>query len=254
MTCDALGNQVTAPEDDLVTMITPPDGQYIPLPDLQQRSHLCDFKYVAKLLGKYVAEVSLRGAPLKGSPLAFDVRAGSPDVKMSRLTPPGPPPLFAGIDYELIVDSVDRFGNECGVGGHHVTAQLGSVGLSRQSLPPGQDEHLEVEDRGNGTYVFKLNIKSPCELKVIVSVVDGKEASDFAPVTLSFTTEQWVVAKQERDARRSIDSSSATVELSAAMNAVAFANKLKRRASSKQVTTEPALSSSADVISDAYEA
>lgn len=233
-TCDALGNAVAAAEGDVKACITLPDEQQVQLE--ARLGQQCDFLYTPKLLGKYVAHVTIHGTPLSGSPLTFDVLAGVPDAKMSRMTLPGPPPLFAGVDYQIHLVSVDRYGNECGVGGAQFIAELGSIGLSRQNLPPGQDQRLEVEDFGQGTYAFKLNIKSPCELKVTISLVDGKNISEFAPATLAFTTEQWMAAKQERDARRSTDSGAAnqsaggSVDLGAAMQAVAFAKKLKRRA------------------------
>ena len=70
---------------------------------------------------------------------------------------------------------------------------------------------------------LKLNIKSPCDLKVLVSVlkekpltqgavIDPKNVSEFSPINLSFTTLKVWTAKQEREARRA--SSCNTRELS----------------------------------------
>ena len=80
-------------------------------------------------------------------------------------------------------------------------------------MPPGQDTNVDVEDRGDGTYSFKLLIKSPCDLKLIISVlkekpisatavVDPKNVMEFAPISLSITSVKAYQAKQEREARR----------------------------------------------------
>ena len=163
-------------------------------------------RYTPKLLGHYSCTIKLSGAPICGSPITFDVLAGTADTKTSRIVPPEPP-CFAGTNYELVLITVDRFGNECTKGGALISGKL-----QGSNMPPGQDPNVEVVDKGDGRYIFKLWLKAPADVKLYITIAkpsadpvlaaDPKNMLEFAPVSLSFTSLKALRAKQERDARK----------------------------------------------------
>jgi hypothetical protein len=53
-----------------------------------------------------------------------------------------------------------QFGNDCTKGGTTVVGRL-----TGSNLPPGQETNIPVDDRGNGTYILHLVIKSPSEAR-----------------------------------------------------------------------------------------
>ena len=163
-------------------------------------------RYTPKLLGHYSCTIKLSGSPICGSPIMFDVLAGTADTKTSRIVPPEPP-CFAGTNYELVLITVDRFGNECTKGGALISGKL-----QGSNMPPGQDPNVEVVDKGDGRYIFKLWLKAPADVKLYITIAkpsadpvlaaDPKNMLEFAPVSLSFTSLKALRAKQERDARK----------------------------------------------------
>ena len=207
---DQFGNPVAAKAGELSCVLVQPGEQQVALDFVTQvRGDVTSYevRYTPKILGKYAVHISLCDTPITGSPLLFETLAGMPDTKTSRFKVPEPP-LFSQEPYDLILTSVDKYGNECGTGGACFQAKL-----SGSNLPPGQDVNVEVEDMGDGTYAFKLLIKSPSDLKLLISVlkikpisptaiVDPKDISEFAPIALSFTSVKAYQAKQEREARK----------------------------------------------------
>ena len=55
-----------------------------------------EVRYTPKLLGRYLAQITLRERPIQGSPLLFEALAGMPDTKTSRFVLPEAP-LFAQV-------------------------------------------------------------------------------------------------------------------------------------------------------------
>ena len=127
MVRDRWGNHVSAPESPLEMIVTlPPAGSNtasteddapegapretmrVPIEE-QPRGDIVTFegKFTPKVLGPYEVNLLLGGEPITGSPLVFEVLAGLPDVKTSRLVLPEPP-LFSGENYELVLISVDK--------------------------------------------------------------------------------------------------------------------------------------------------
>jgi len=115
--------------------------------------------------------------------------------------------LFSQTPYEILLISVDKFGNHCTHGGAFIQAKLHG-----SNLPPGQETNVEVEDREDGTYALKLLVKSPADLKCLVSVLkekpvsataiqDPKNVSEFPPLMLNVTSEKAHQFKLEREAR-----------------------------------------------------
>ena len=151
-------------------------------------SNAFDFRYTPKLLGQYSAEVTLMGHPITGSPVLFDVLAGVPDVKFSRLIPPEPP-LLSESPYQILLVAIDKFGNECGTGGADFQAELSSP-----NLPPGQPQP-EVVDRGDGTYAISFCLKTSCEVNVCITLATEQrrkkeDRESFPPLPLSFQSAQ----------------------------------------------------------------
>lgn len=143
----------------------------------------------------YQSEVLLGGVPIRGSPITFNVLAGFPDTKMSRCILPDPAPypaLIAGNIYDLTLVTVDRFGNKWYATDHatdflpihypqaraprsddrsprptllawpHRSTKGGVLvrgKLQGPNMPSGQDPDVQVVDKRDGTYVFKVCLK-----------------------------------------------------------------------------------------------
>ena len=111
---------------------------------------------------------------------------------MSRFLFPEPP-LYAGVDYDLVLVTVDKYGNDCSIGGTTLVARI-----TGSNLPPGQETNVDVTDRGDGRYVLRLFLKGPCEFKLVVSmardgqklskleVSDPKNMMEFPPIPFKF--------------------------------------------------------------------
>jgi len=108
--------------------------------------------------------------------------AGEPDVKFSRFVLPDPP-LYATQAYDVVLICHDMYNNTCRIGHAAVTGRL-----QGPNMPPGQDTNVVAEDRGDGTYVLRLTLKGPTDLKLIVSIgrPSPQPNAEFAPINLSF--------------------------------------------------------------------
>jgi len=133
--------------------------------------------------------VTLSDAELTGSPVLFDCLPGIADLSKSHCMVPDPP-LFAHIPYEIVLVTVDRYGNELNAGGANVTGRLQSA-----SMPSGQETNLEVIDSNDGKYRLKLTMLGAAEVKVIVAIAQdkaqqggqqGSGGGDLAPLSLAF--------------------------------------------------------------------
>ena len=133
--------------------------------------------------------VYLAGSPIEGSPVLFECVASLPDVYKSTYTLPvdsegkSVERLYANTPYEIVVRTVDRCGNPLDHGGASVTGRLQSA-----NLPAQQEPVLEVIDCDDGTYRVQIQLRAPCELKVILSI--DKElhprGGEIAPFPLVF--------------------------------------------------------------------
>jgi len=212
---DAFGNVVAAPPGGLKFTLQTSSGQEAEETRTVELESVAllrgdvttyETRYTPKVLGHCSCSITLGGLPMRGSPISFDVLAGVPDTKMSRVVVPEPP-LLAGTHYEVELITVDRFGNECTQGGAIITAKLQGA-----NVPPGHDPNLEVVDNGNGRYIFKAWVKGPSDFKLYISIFkhaidpmavsDPKNVSEFPPMPLNFTTLKALRAKQDREARK----------------------------------------------------
>lgn len=125
---------------------------------------LYEGKFTPKVLGEYALHIALDGTPITGSPLKLSASPGVPDVRTSRFLLPEPP-FAANVDYNVQLITVDKYNNECNMGGATVLGRIVS-----QNLPPGQETTCAVEDMGNGLYNIRLHIKASAEVKLVVSI------------------------------------------------------------------------------------
>ena len=94
-----------------------------------------------KILGFYSMAILLDEKPIRGSPVRFEVLAGTPDVKTSKLVLPEAP-LFPQTEYDLLIVSVDKYGNECTAGGLHPRQAHG-----REPAARAGDQHTGARPR-----------------------------------------------------------------------------------------------------------
>jgi len=206
--CDAFGNSAAAGEgDQLAVMIVDEHGVRTaldPLAHVYGGLTTYEARYQPTSQGKYHVEVSLGGIAVRGSPMAFDVTPGNPDVTKSKCTLPEGP-LFAAFGgttftYDVVIRAIDKYGNECTRGGAVISARLGGP-----NIPQGQDTNVPVEDCNNGTYLLHLALKGPADVKLAITVSgrkrlggDSAEAAEFPPINLSFISRAAFLAKEER--------------------------------------------------------
>ena len=112
--------------------------------------------------------MTLSNDEITGSPVLFDCLPSIADLTKSHCIVPDPP-LFAHVPYEIVLVTVDRYGNELTAGGANVTGRLQSA-----SMPSGQETNLEVIDSNNGKYRLKLTMLGAAEVKVIVAIAQDK--------------------------------------------------------------------------------
>ena len=189
---DKLGNPTAAPDGDLRIELSGPGGLKQELtPSIAVKSGLTsyDVRYEPQTAGPYQMAVYLAGSPIEGSPVMFECVASLPDVYKSTYTLPvdadgkSVERLYANTPYEITVRSVDRCGNPLDHGGATVTGRLQSA-----NLPAQQEPVLEVIDCDDGTYRVQIQLRAPCELKVLLSI--DKElhprGGEMAPFPLVF--------------------------------------------------------------------
>ena len=116
--------------------------------------------------------------------------------------------LYAGVDYDLVLVTVDKYGNDCSIGGTTLVARI-----TGSNLPPGQETNVDVTD-GDGRYVLRLFLKGPCEFKLVVSmardgqklskleVSDPKNMMEFPPIPFKFESSGGRRASMRRARRR----------------------------------------------------
>lgn len=105
--------------------------------------------YTLTISGQYEAHFALNGTPISGSPVIFQVAAAAPSGKRSYVTTPEQPALVK-LPYELLLHTVDRFGNICGIGGARVEGKV--VG--------GSSSACTVVDRKDGTYSLHFTVNA----------------------------------------------------------------------------------------------
>ena len=205
---DKLGNNTAAPEGALFVTVHGPDDEEVELkPNVAIRSGLTnyDVRFEPQLAGCYEMSVLLAGAPIAGSPVKFECIANLPEISKCLYVLPTDPDcpttsLFSQRKYSIFVTCKDRCGNKLDHGGAVVTGRLQSA-----NLPPQQDAVLEVEDKDDGTYEIFILLKAAAELKVIVSIDkdrQGDGGGEFAPIPLSFISEEALKARQAKEAQK----------------------------------------------------
>lgn len=192
------GNQTTLGESDdaLTAKIALPDGsESQPLKLSQQVLANGTTKYElrtdATFQGTHLVHVLLRGVPIKGSPVAFDVVSAHPETQHSKLVHPGIDPCIASNETPTVVSLVtyDRFSNACARGGLLVTGRLQLVKHSAESnvLLMPNNHSVTVDDHGDGTYAIKILIKMTATVKLYVQMDKNLGAAgELPPLTLNF--------------------------------------------------------------------
>lgn len=171
---DQYGNPAAALDGALAIEVVDPSGQTQPLTaTVQMRSGLTTYeaRYEPRIQGDFTANIMLSGAPIKGSPIHFRCEASVPDPTTSYAEIPQSP-YFATIPVDVVLRTVDKFGNKCTRGGHSISGRLMS---GAQALPHGQDATVPVEDRGDGSYVLKMLLITAAEVKLVIVINSEKE-------------------------------------------------------------------------------
>ena len=204
---DQFGNPTAAIESDLRMWIISPDGEHAKLEVATKiiRAAVPSYEVSHEVLqaGDYSAHVYLGDAPIRGSPIAFKVEPSLPDVTRCCCALPEQP-WYTETPYEISLVVADQYGNRCIRGGDEVTARLTSATMSAvQEIP-------QVTDRGDGTYIILVNIMSPCDAKLLITVASGQSqasasraasSGELAPIQMQFVSRKAALAKAEREAR-----------------------------------------------------
>ena len=177
---DEFGNPSKLIEGTMNISLVKPDGSsgelalqtsYVKASGLAQYEVKCD----THLAGKHAMHITLKGEPITGSPVTFDVHPSGPDPEHSVLVPPeGHEALAADYDKPSIVvlKTHDRFGNACAHGGLVPTGRLSLVkqNAADQTLLMPNNHFVAVEDMHDGTYAIKIGIKMPATVKLFINM------------------------------------------------------------------------------------
>jgi len=183
---DCFGNPAAVKDGELRISVQPPDRrpplELAAISEVKGGLTTYEARLEPTLMGEMALSITLSGKQIMGSPFLFHVVAGEPDVKFSRFVLPDPP-LYATQAYDVVLICHDMYNNTCRIGHAAVTGRL-----QGPNMPPGQDTNVVAEDRGDGTYVLRLTLKGPTDLKLIVSIgrPSPQPNAEFAPINLSF--------------------------------------------------------------------
>ena len=157
-------------------------------------------RFEPKQCGDYVAHIELFGSPITGAPVHITCVAAVPDVSKSQFTVPEPP-LFQNEVYDVVLRAVDKYGNACTRGGAAIIGRLQCA-----AMPHGQDSNVPVEDVGDGTYILRVCLVAPADIKLITTINTGKEksekaGSEFPQINMQFqsTKAKDAVKKAEKE-------------------------------------------------------
>ena len=207
---DNFGNPATTTNGELQLELVMPDGATLELDaQCQVKGGLASYeaKYEPRKRGDYLVNITLGDTPIQGSPLAFKVLTGFPDIHKSNFVLPEANPFFSNTLYEIKLITADKYGNRCDRGGAFVVGRL-----SGPNLPTGQEMDVEVTDCDNGTYVLKVLMRAPCEIKILVTASREKPGAagvsmpgannEFPPISMQFVSQKNYELHQEKQKKK----------------------------------------------------
>ena len=201
--CDELGNKTNLPENALHVSLVFPDGSMHVMEEGSQKPVLkmttqtkggittYDVRHDPTHAGDHEMHFSLHGTPILGSPITFKVTEAVADVKMCKITPPSEPTLYSNRTYATLLQTFDRFGNPMSHGGLPVSTrlQLIKAGVHDLTTLMPNNHTVEVDDRGDGTYLVKITlIKIAASLKLFINMDKNipSGGGELPPVQLNF--------------------------------------------------------------------
>lgn len=177
---DEFGNPSKLVDGTMSASLVKPDGgssdlnlqtNYVKTSGQTQYEIKCD----PHMSGKHEMHVKLKGEPITGSPVVFEVYASGPDPEHSRLIPPEDGDALPA-DYDrpsiVVLKTHDRFKNACTHGGLVPTGRLALVKQeSGDQTPLMPNNHFVVaDDLHDGTYAIKVGIKMSATVRLFVNM------------------------------------------------------------------------------------
>ena len=164
-----------------------------------------EVRHDATHAGAHEVHLALRGEPIRGSPVIFDVVAAAADVKSAKLFAPTESPLYSNHTYAVILHTYDRFNNRVLHGGLAVAGRLQLIKKDVNDLTTimPNNHTIEVEDLDDGTYRINVTLlKIAANVKVIVNMDKNIPANggDLPAVTCQFVQREPRSAKELSEA------------------------------------------------------
>jgi len=138
---DAFDNNVTDGSVDFSAVLNGPSNPPVSLQTLP--SGVIAAEYTVTASGLYQLEVSLRGAPIRGSPFTISIKAASADAKQTEVSGDRQRQHEVGITARFSLQLRDRFGNS--VESHDDVIDVTMGGPNNITVEPS------IEDRHDGT-------------------------------------------------------------------------------------------------------
>ena len=130
-----------------------------------------DVRYEVTVAGPHLIHVLLGGQAILGSPLSFYVKPDKPEPPLCKLVPPVDP-LFPDTVHTTVLETYDKFGNQCDVGGLPLSnrLQLMKQGVHDQTTLVPANHTLDFEDKKDGTYHILVSTAMPCVVRLFVNL------------------------------------------------------------------------------------
>ena len=124
---------------------------------------------------QHSAHVLLGGVPINGTPAPFEVKSAAPVPLQSRLVPPpNAEQLVADLEAPTVIllHTCDKYGNACSTGGLRIAGRLNLVKQNANDITilTPSNNHVGVDDLGDGSYAVKVGLLMGCSVKLIVNV------------------------------------------------------------------------------------
>ena len=168
---DQFGNASAAMEGTFVVQMLAPDRtEELELKQLKGLG-LYESSYEVTVKGRHLVHFLLNGEDIVGSPVEYMVSPAGAIAGKSKLHPPKKEPTI-NQQCELLLESIDKYGNKLDRGGARVDARANGPGVS-----PCVSEDLE-----NGTYKISFSAAVVGETRVIVRL----DNAEMPPLKITF--------------------------------------------------------------------
>ena len=168
---DQFNNASAADEGEFVVHIEAPDGTHeLELKTLKGLG-LYEVMYEVSIKGPHSIHFLLNGDDISGSPVEFNVNPAAALGNKSKLYPPSEPPV-THVPCELLLESIDKFGNKLDRGGSRVDARGSGPGVSA----------CTVVDNDDGSYIVSFTAAVVGETRVTVRL----DNVEMAPLRVVF--------------------------------------------------------------------